>query len=375
MNTAELFEQFHKIALNPRAQKDAYLKDGEKVVLVTYYVPEQLIHAMGAIPFHTYGGDLPVNEAKQYFPAFICSVMQTMLELGMRGTFEGCSAIVIPSLCDSLKCIGQNWKYAVPSIPFIPLTYPQNRKPDYGAAFTRAGYERMVRELEAATGLQLDETRLKESIRIYNEHNALMREFSALCAEYPQVTATQRSDVYKSAGFMKKEEHAQLLRELIACMKQEVAQKSSGKRIYISGILADAPEWNRILEDYGLQVVGDDILACSRLYRDDCRMPEDGEDAMDALVRLYCDKDHCSLLYDEKKSRVEFIVQEAKQRKADGVILALTKFCDPEEFDNPMIKDACAEAGLPCVVIEMDRQMQNYEQARTIMETFADMIG
>lgn len=32
------------------------------------------------------------------------------------------------------------------------------------------------------------------------------------------------------------------------------------------------------------------------------------------------------------------IVDEAKAADAKGVILVLTKFCDPEEFDNPLIK-------------------------------------
>lgn len=55
---------------------------------------------------------------------------------------------MIPSLCDTLKTVGENWKYAVPSIPFIPMTYPQNRKPAYGVAYTKAGYERVIRDLE-----------------------------------------------------------------------------------------------------------------------------------------------------------------------------------------------------------------------------------
>ncbi len=79
--------------------------------------------------------------------------MQTLLELGMNGTYDGVSAIIIPSLCDSLKVAGQT-KYAVPSIPFIPMTYPQNRKPAYGEAFVKAGYERVISDLEKATGAE-----------------------------------------------------------------------------------------------------------------------------------------------------------------------------------------------------------------------------
>ena len=52
----------------------------------------------------------------------------------------------------------------------------------------------------------------------------------------------------------------------------------------------------------------------------------------------------------------------------------MTKFCDPEEFDFVMIKKACEKADLQLVQIEVDRQMVNYEQANTMIETFKEMI-
>lgn len=370
MTTKEIFNKFHEIAVNPAAQKEKYLAAGKKIVLVTYYTPEELIHSMGAVPFTTYGGDIQVNEAKQYFPAFICSILQTILEQGMNGTYEGCSAIVIPSLCDSLKCLGQNWKYAVPSIPFIPMTYPQNRKPEYGKNFTVAGYERVVKAVEAATGLSYDDAKAASSIQIYNEHNALMREFSELCAAHSEVTASERSDVFKAAGFMLKEEHSELLKELIASLKNDEAEATK-KRVYISGILADAPGLNQIFDDMKLQIVGDDVFAFGRQYRYDCECKSNG---IEATAEKFCSMDNCSLLYDVEKKRIEMIIEEAKRLNADGIVLVLTKFCDPEEFDNPLIKKAADAAGIPCIVVEVDRQMGNYEQARTMLETFADML-
>ena len=123
MKAQELLNRFHEIAACPKAQMAHYLDSGKKVVLTApVYTPEEIIHAMGAVPFGAWGADIELNESKRYFPAFICSIMQSLLELGIKGTYEGASAIVIPSLCDSLKVIGQNWKYAVPSIPFIPMT-------------------------------------------------------------------------------------------------------------------------------------------------------------------------------------------------------------------------------------------------------------
>ena len=64
----------------------------------------------------------------------------------------------------------------------------------------------------------------------------------------------------------------------------------------------------------------------------------------------------------------------AKELGAKGVLVAMTKFCDPEEFDYVMIKRSCEAAGIPVALIEVDRQMKEFEQIRTNLETFRDML-
>ena len=371
MSAKELIQKFHEIAESPAAQKERYLAEGKKIVLTApVYTPEEIIHSMGLVPMGAWGANLQINEAKSYFPAFICSIMQSILELGMTGVYEGVSAIVIPSLCDSLKVLGENWKYAVPSIPFIPMTYPQNRKPSYGKDFVKAGYERVISDLEKATGAKFSEEKLAASIKVYNEHNAVMREFEKEAASYAQISVADRNAVYKSAWFMCKEEHTALVKELLSALKEENLQGNKTK-VFVSGILLDAPKFIDIFDENGIQIAGDDIAAWSRQYRTDaCEHCA----PLDSLAQKFCNMDYCSVLYDDKKKRVHQIVEDAKKADAKGVILVLTKFCDPEEFDNPLIKKACDEAGLPCIVVEVDRQMENYEQARTMIETFKDML-
>lgn len=372
MNKKELLAKFHEIASNPLALKEAYLKEGKKVVLTApIYTPEEIIHSMGFVPMAAWGADIELNQAKTYFPAFICSIMQSIVELGMNGTYDGVSAIVIPSLCDSLKVIGENWKYAVPSIPFIPMTYPQNRKPAYALDFTKAGYERVIRDLEQATGAEFSDDNLKESIKIYNEHNEAMRKLTKVLANHPEITAMERSDIYKSAGFMAKEDHTELVNTLIAALENQ-AKEAEKIKIMTSGILADSPSLLSIIEENGFQIVCDDVAAESRQYRTDAPEAATG---LDSLAMKFSALDHCSVLYDVEKKRVDMIVEQAKEYGAKGILVVLTKFCDPEEFDYPLIKKACEAADIPVLLVEVDRQMTNYEQARTMLEGFKDMLS
>ena len=371
MSVNELLEQFSAVARNPRRQMDAYLAQGKKVVLTApVYTPEEIVHAMGLVPMGVWGGDVELEGAKRYFPAFLCSIVQSIVELGMKGTYDGASAIVIPSLCDSLKVLGQNWKYAVPAIPFVPMTYPQNRKPEYAVDFTLAGYRRGIADLERATGAQFSEETLAKSIAVYNAHNAAMRRLSEALARHPEVLPARRADVFKSAWFMLKEEHTALVEQLIAGLEAQ-APGQDRIPIAVSGILASAPGLTALLDEYGMQVVADDVAAESRQYRTDA--PEEGA-PLERLARKFCAMDGCSVLYDQDKKRLAMTADEARARGARGVLIVMTKFCDPEEFDYPLLKRTCEAAGLAVATVEVDRQIVSYEQARTVIETFRDLL-
>lgn len=371
----ELLAKFHEIAESPKKQLDSYLADGKKAVAcVPVYTPEELIHSMGLVPFGAWGADTELKESKRYFPAFICGIMQSVLELGINGTYDGVSAIVIPSLCDSLKSLGQNWKYAVPGIPFIPMTYPQNRKSQAGKTFVKAGYERVVQDLEIATGARYSGVKLLKSCQIYNEHNEAMRKLSDLLNDYPSVTASQRNDIFKSAYFMLKEEHTVLINELMDALRAMPAEVNNKTKVITSGILADSRSLLEIFDENQIQIAADDVAHESRQYRVDVNTDCGALSAMDALADKFADMDNCSVLYDKDKKRADYIVNLARKHEAAGVIILMTKFCDPEEFDYVIIKKACDAAGIQTIQIEVDRQMVNYEQAKTMIETFKEMI-
>ena len=357
-------------AADPAALKAKYLAEGKKVVLTApVYTPEEIVHSMGLVPMGVWGADTLLERSKRYFPAFICSIAQSIVELGMRGTYDGASAIVIPSLCDSLKVLGQNWKYAVPSIPFIPMTYPQNRASEAGRAFAKAGYLRVIRDLETATGAEFSTQALEKSIRIYNEHNAVMRRFAREAGRYAAVSASDRSAVFKSAFFMLKEEHTALVKELLAAL--EGTERASGHSVVTSGILADSPALLSKLDELGLRIAADDVAAESRQYRTDA--PETG-DPLDALAAKFSAMGDCSVLLDPNKHRAAMLVDTVRETGASGLLLLLTKFCDPEEFDLVIIKKACAEAGIPFLSVELDRQMVNFGQAETMLEAFCERL-
>ena len=93
------------------------------------------------------------------------------------------------------------------------------------------------------------------------------------------------------------------------------------------------------------------------------------------MAQRYGNIEGCSVLYDPGKKRGQQLVELAKESGADGIIWVMTKFCDPEEYDHVPVKRMIDAAGIPLLTIEVDQQMVNFEQARSAVETFADMLG
>lgn len=368
----DVLNDFKNIAKSPDKQLKKYLDKGKKVVAcVPVYTPEEIIHAMDIIPFGAWGADMELEKSKSYFPAFICSITQSILELGMRGEYDGISAIIIPSLCDSLKCLGENWKYGVKDIPFIPMTYPQNRQSMGAVDFTKAGYERVISDLKDITGNEFTKENLEKSITIYNDHNKVMREISDLLVDYPSISAKERNSIFKSAYFCEKEEHTEMVKKLIEILKDIPKENSRKTKVVTSGIILDNENLLDILEENNIQIVGDDVAHESRQYRIDTEVIGD---PLDNIAKKFSNMDNCSVLFDADKKRASLITNMVKEKNADGVLMAMTKFCDPEEFDYVIIKNECEKEDISCIQVEIDRQMVNYEQAKTLIETFSENV-
>ena len=368
----DILNKLHEAAASPPRADGRLSGPGQKrsCCALPVYTPEEIIHAMGFVPMGAWGGDVALNRAKEYCPAFLCAIVQSLLELGINGAYEGASAIVIPPCAIPSRPWARTGSTPCRPFPFIPHDLsPEPQARLRRGLYQKAGYERVIRDLEKLGGT-FSEEKLLASIKIYNRHNAAMRKIDELLAGHPEITAAQRSDIFKSAFFMTKEEHTELVEALIA--KLEAAAPAAEKLpIVISGILTDAPALNAILDEMGLHIVADDVAAQSRQYRTDA--PE-RDDALNALAEKFAAMGNCSVLYDQEKNRVKWIVDTAKARSAKGGSGGADQVLRPGGFDYVMIKKACEAADLPLTLVEVDRQMVRFEQVRTNLETFRDLL-
>lgn len=371
----ELLAPFAAAASNPSAQVERYVAEGKRIIGVgPYYVPEELVHAGGGVPFGVWGMVGPAVEAKKYFPPFFCSICQMTLEMGLTGKLDQLSGMMITGLCDNLRPFSQNWSAGVGSkIPMIFVSQPQNRAFPGGRQYAIDSYTEVKRDVEECLGTIIEDDDLRASIALYNEWRAAMRTFVQLAGQHPaEVSVTDRVNVINAGYYLLKDEHLPLVRALNEALAALPPSLEGYKPIVLSGIYEDIPSISAILEDNKFAIVADDLAKESRAFA--LQVPEEG-DPVEALADGWCALKCDSVLFDPHKDHCRRIPALAQEAGAAGVVILMAKFCDPEEYDEPITKRECKAAGVPVVTIEVDQSTETYGQARTQLETFAELIG
>jgi bcr-type benzoyl-CoA reductase subunit C len=362
------------IGQNPKEAITKATEAGIKMVGCSpYYVPEEIIYAANMLPVGLWGGQVSISESKAYMPAFACSIMQSLMELGLTGHYDVLSGIIVTSMCDTLKCVGQNLKSALPRGEVIQFVHPQMRKLDAGIEFLKTEYQLIRKRMEEISGKEISEEALNSAILVYNTYRATMRDFVDVASEHTDIiTPTIRHAIVKSAFFIDKAKHTEIVRVIIDELRKLTVAASTDKKMLLTGIMAEPHGLLVAFEQNHMVVVADDLAQETRQFRYD--VPAEGTDALQRLAKWWSVMEGCSLAYDPQKKRFEMIIDDVKKYKADGVVMCMMKFCDPEEYDYPILKKALEKEGIPHLYLEIDQQMGDDQQARTRIQSFAEML-
>jgi (R)-2-hydroxyisocaproyl-CoA dehydratase beta subunit len=368
MELETLLEQVESILTSPLDCLRRYHSQGKKVFgILPYHFPEELLYAMGIIPMGLWGADLKVEHSKEYFPSFFCGLLQSEMEMILSHRLEELDGIILTEMCDSLKSFSLNVMSARKDLNFY--TYPQsmNRKSPSANLYMIKKSEELLKKISFDLSLSFTQQGLRESIEVYNENRRLLKEFSCLCASHMRtITPMVRNHIFKCGYFLDRKEHNQLLRKINSILCQLPVEKGHYVRVVTTGILMDNLEILDCMDRYHIRVVDDDIAMESR----NLSLVE-GKD-MQSLIHHYLDMKGMSVLENSRNQRTKKLLDLVRDSDADGVVYFMTKFCDPEEYDFPFVRNELEKEGVPCILIEVDKTVGGLGQAETILEAFSE---
>jgi benzoyl-CoA reductase/2-hydroxyglutaryl-CoA dehydratase subunit BcrC/BadD/HgdB len=93
---------------------------------------------------------------------------------------------------------------------------------------------------------------------------------------------------------------------------------------------------------------------------------------LEALAERYLGKVPHSTKYTTKE-RIQNILEINEKYRLDGIIFFLTKYCQPDWFQQFLIEKAMKEKGIPFMTVETTGGMPK-ASVRTRIEAFIEMI-
>lgn len=368
-----ILAQLDEAARNPWLAVAQAKGEGKKVVgCVPYFVPMELVHAAGMHPVELWGGGKITGAGSSYYPAFYCSLLFTLIERALDGSYDDLDAVIVPTTCDGLRNLEENWKFARPEANVIDFVQPVVRDTAESHRYYRGQLKSAAQRLGEIAGASVSERALRESIEAYNRQRRAMRTFSEVAAHHVDVIGPKaRQAVFAAARSMPVEAHTSLVEELNDLLAALPQYEHPGVKILLTGIMVDSLPLLDIFEKNGIAVVGDLTVSESARYAADI---PGKVDPYDSLVAAWQDVRGVSVALDPKKLRGDMLVDMARERGADGVVASIVKFCEPEEFDVPVLMLQMERAGIPLLVLEVEHQDAASEQAATRIQAFAEMI-
>jgi benzoyl-CoA reductase subunit C len=369
---------FDDLDFNAVKQWKAAAPGRKAIGYMPVYVPRELVHAAGMLPVGILGGGdaMEVIQGDAYYQSYICRIPRSTLELGLTGKLDCLDGMLFPSICDVIRNLSGMWQILFKDKYVKYFDVPQNYVDDVGGSFYIHEMQALRDDLGRIRGTPITDAEINESIRVYNDNRAAVRELYAYRAVKPWQAPTSEVYLVLRAGMvLPPEEHTALVREYIAATEQVPRARRDNARVVLTGSFCEQPPLALIksIEMSGCYVVDDDFMLVTRWLLDE--VPADG-DPLQELSKAFLHRSASTAAkYDHtREEKGMFLLKQVKTRGAEGVVFAAPSFCDPALLERPMLQDVLAKHKVPYTAFKYAENTGQMAPIREQAGTFADSI-
>lgn len=347
---------------------------------LTAYVPEELFHAAGLTPVFIFHAPDDRGHARACLPSFTCWVAGSALDQALAGDLDHLAGMALAKTCDATQGLADLWQPNVPHVPLFHFGMPLRLDSSSARAYLLAELESLRARIQTVTGRSISDESLRESIKLYNRTRALVRQLYARAASPAGVppggesrgSASALYELVRAAFQMPKDaynDHVAQVLDRPSASPSDMGQERLPRVLLVGPVLGD-PALFDVLDQAGARVVGDLLDLGERYFAMDAA--EDGH-PLEALADRLLALVPTPTKHHPQRTREAHLLALVSQRRADGVIFARQKFCEPHGFDYAQLAHALDESGVPNLLIELEQASQA-GQVRTRVEAFVEMI-
>lgn len=333
--------------------------------------PRELFWAANAVPAEIWDPPRGSDLAGIHLQPTICPVVKAGLELVLEDGGRLLDGFVFPHTCDSLQNLGSLVRDYLnldrPCLFFYPPKAPAGQAT---RRFLHEEIERLQGALERICG-PIDPAELERRVAQGRKLAGILSALYTRRAE-GRIAPSNRT-FYRAIRAVEYMHPDDVLPSLRAFLKEHEARRpATGPRVVLSGVLPSPEGLLSLLDELGVLVGDDDLLSAGRRIP----VPSDAAgDPLETMAGALGAMPACSTVNSPVRERREQLVRRARGCGAMGVLFNVIKFCEPELFYFPLLRDSLRGEGLPTLLLEQEVQRDVSGQARTRIEAFVELLG
>jgi len=347
-------------------------KDRVPIGFFCPYVPEELIHAVGALPFRLMGTPVQMSHVQAHLPPNCCHLVKSSLESLFQGELDFLKGIIFSHTCDAMQGLADIWALQK-RIPLqFNLMMPSRLDSELSLTFLKAEIERFRNFLESNVG-KITPQSLKASIQLFNRVREKLQEiYTRRPKWHKQISGMDFARVIRAGYLMDRERYLELLNDLLNALPEKTEESQNLVPVFLAGNMTHSDFYFSLIEEAGAIVVQDDLCSGTRFLR--LMVPED-TDPIEGLTHRYLTSFLCPTKHKGAHAHAETLLKEVQKSGAKGVIFLLYKYCETHFFDYPDLKQAIESKGIPTLLLEVEDPSYSVGQLKIRVQAFVEMLS
>jgi len=347
-------------------------KDRDPIGFFCPYVPEELIHAAGGLPFRLMGTPSKMSHVQAHLPPNCCHLVKSSLESLLQGELDFLKGIIFSHTCDSMQGLADIWAFQRRTPLQFNLMMPSRLDSELSHHFLKAEIERFKSFLESHVG-KISPQNLKTSIQLFNRiREQLQKVYAHRPTCHKQITGMDFARIIRAGYLMDRQRYLELLNDLLDTLPEKIEESDNLVPVYLAGNMTHSDSYFSLIEEAGALIVQDDLCSGARFLR---LMVQEDIEPIEGLTNRYLTSFLCPTKYKGAHAHIETLLKEVEKSVARGVIFLLYKYCETHFFDYPDLKQALESKGIPTLLLEVEDPSYSIGQLKIRIQAFVEMLS
>jgi bzd-type benzoyl-CoA reductase N subunit len=370
----EKFREINNTYPETKQIADYKARGGKVFGWLCTYIPEELIHAAGALPVRItgYQQETELDEANAHLYIVSCSFTRSCLQLGLKHHYSYLDGIVAGSTCDGARRLFDHWCRYVKA-PFSQiLSVPRKCNESTLELYYQEVLD-LKRSLETYLGTNITDKALLHSVEVFNKSRQFLRRLYELRKQpEPPITGAETLEILNASFRVPKEVFNAWMEELLPKLEESNVKHQSKARLMVIGSILNNPVFIKSIEDQGGLVVTDELCSSVRYWYDPVVIKGE-EPPLKAIARRYLTNFPCARMF-PSSDRFKLIIKLIQDYKVEGIVSQNIRYCVPYAHDLPLLKDKVKELGIPVLALDIEYGTSGSGQVQTRVQALLEMI-